>query len=166
MIVCRNVDTVLPIVFGASSLYSLEFSIKINTHSLNLLSDNLNLKKLRLHVGKFDVFEQLAAALHNNTSLTLLGVDLTLFEPVDFVPVFIKLLQSNHTLQELEIFYIFELCQGDIDAMVQLVEVAANSTSLKKLTCDKRVYKQFKSHVPKQYQYILHDEGKYGRFDY
>ena len=165
MIVCRNVDTVLPIVFGASSLYSLEFSIKINTHSLNLLSDNLNLKKLRLHVGKFDVFEQLAAALHNNTSLTLLGIGLS-HKPVAFVPIFIKLLQSNHTLQELEVLHTLELCQGDIDAMVQLVEVAANSTSLKKLTCDKRVYKQFKSHVPKQYQYILHDEGKYGRFDY
>ena len=46
--------------------------------------------------------------------------------------------------------------EGDIDAMVQLVEVAANSTSLKKLSCDKFVYEQLLSHVPKQYQYVLH----------
>ena len=49
---------------------------------------------------------------------------------------------------------------GDIDAMVQLVEVAANSTSLKKLTCDKLVYEQLLPHVPKQFQYILY-EGEY-----
>ena len=47
--------------------------------------------------------------------------------------------------------------EGDIDAMVQLVEVAANSTSLKKLTCDKYVYEHVLSHVPKQYRYILHE---------
>ena len=172
MFECSNVDIILPIVFSASSLHSVELhhyfiltsqlvnissTCIINTYSLNLLSANSNLKELIILIYKFDVCEQLAAALHNNTSLTLLGVDLTLFEPVDFVPVFIKLLQSNHTLQELEIFYIFELCQGDIDAMVQLVEVAANSTSLRKLTYNKLVYEQLLSLVPKQYQYILHE---------
>ena len=79
-----------------------------------------------MYVGKFEVFEQLAAALHNNTSLTFFGVGLS-HKPVDFVPIFIKLLQSNHTLQELEVLHTFELCQADIDAMVQLVEVAATS---------------------------------------
>ena len=49
-----------------------------------------------------------------------------------------------------------DIDEGDIDAMVQLVEVAANSTSLKKLTCNELVYEQLQSHVPKQYQYILH----------
>ena len=161
---CRNVELILPIVFSASSLHSLELSLDISStidnYTLNLLSDNLNLKELTMDVYNFDVFQQLAAALHNNTSLTLLSFQLY-NEPVDFVPIFIKLLQFNHTLQELVVAsgrYSFG-GQKDIDAMVQLVEVAANSTSLKKLTCSKRVYEQIQSHVPKQYQYFLHEEN-------
>ena len=160
MIMCHNDELMLPIVFSASSLHSLELDTDIpstiNTCTLNL-TDNSNLKRLRMSVSKFDAFQRLAAALHNNTSLTLLSVVLFHCKPVDYVPIFIKLLQSNHTLQELEVLHTLELCQGDIDAMVQLVEVAANSTSLKKLTCDKNVYEQLLSHVPKQYQYILHE---------
>ena len=159
MIDWYNVELMLPIVFSASSLHSLELHdipSKINTYTLNLLSDNSNLKELRMFAETFSVFERLAAALHNNTSLTFLSLDLFRCKPIDYVPILIKLLQSNQTLQELGVLHMLELCQGDIDAMVQLVEVAANSTSLKKLTCDKYVYKQLLSHVPKQYQYILH----------
>ena len=79
---------------------------------------------------------------------------------VNLLTIFIKLLQSNHTLQELEVIYsdttvkkIFDA--RDIDAMVQLVKDAASST-LKKLSCDELDYKQLLPHVPEQYQYILH----------
>ena len=111
-----------------------------------------------MDVYKFDVFRQLVAALHNNTSLTLLSFQLY-DKPVVYVPIFIKLLQFNHTLQELVVssdMYFFS-SQEDVDGMVQLVEVAANTTSLKKLTCNKHVYEQLQSRVPKQYQYILHE---------
>ena len=98
MIVCHNVELMLPIVFSASSLFSLalntDIGSTINTNTLNLLSTNSNLKKLRMSVNKFGVFQQLAAALHNNTSLTLLGVDLSHCKPVDYVPIFIKLLYT------------------------------------------------------------------------
>ena len=40
--------------------------------------------------------------------------------------------------------------------MVQLVEVAAKSTSLKKLSCNECVYERLLPHVPKVYEYILH----------
>ena len=79
MIACKNVELMLQVVFSASSLHSLEFTNNpgtINTYTLNLLSDNSNLKKLRLAVNEFDVFEQLVAALHNNTSQTFLCVHL------------------------------------------------------------------------------------------
>ena len=166
MIDCPNVELILPIVFRASSLHSLELGdtpSTISTYTSNILSGNSNLKELRMGVNKFDDCEQLAAALHNNTSLTLLSVHLHHCKPVDCVTTFIKLLQSNHTLQELEVvFFYYIVCdevdidEEDIDAMVQLVEVAAKSTSLKKLTCDELVYEKLQSHVPKQYQYILH----------
>ena len=158
MVYCDNVELMLPIVFSASSLHLLQLDIPstTNTYTLNLLSDNSNLKALRMFAETFDVFERLAAALHNNTSLTFLSFDLLRCKPIDFVPILIKLLQSSQTLQKLGVIHKLKLCQGDIDPMVQLVEVAANSTSLKKLTCNKDVYKQLLPHVPKQYQYILH----------
>ena len=55
--------------------------------------------------------------------------------------------------------------EGDIDAMVQLVEIAANSTPLKKLTCDNLVYEQLLPHVSKQYQYILHERENIELYD-
>ena len=161
-----NVELMLPIVFSASSLHSLELAdipSTISTYTLNLLSANSNFKDLKMLLFELNFFEQLAAALHNNTSLTLLGVELSILKPVDCVPIFIKLIQSNHTLQELEFFasgFVVvnkrRFDEGDIDAMVQLVEVAANSTSLKKLSCDDIVYEQLLPHVPKQYRYIVH----------
>ena len=163
MIICRNVELMLPIVFRASSLHSLiltDISSTLNTYTLNLLSDNSNLKELYVAFIKFDDCEQLAAALHNNTSLTLiLSVDFSDCKPVDFVPIIIKLLQSNHTLQELRVFRMSKVYRN-VDPMVQLVEVAANSTSLKKLSCDMDDYEQLLSRVPKQYQHILHKKNR------
>ena len=162
MTACHNVELMLPIVFNASSLHSLDLkktdiSSAINTYTLNLLRTNSNLKKVRMSLDTFNVVKLVAAALHSNTSLTLLSVHLFHCKAVDCVPIFIKLLQSNHTLQELQVLSFNYDAERDIDAMVQLVEVAANSTSLKKLSCDKNVYEQLLSHVPKQYQYILHE---------
>ena len=160
-----NVELMLPIVFSASSLHSLKLTVipsTINTYTLNLLSANSNLKEFKMLVSKVDVFEHLTVALHNNTSLILLRVDFSHCKLVDYVPILIKLLQSNHTLQELEILNSVVIVsmnglipEEDIDAMVQLVEVAANSPSLKKLTCNKHFYEQSLSRVPKQYQHIL-----------
>ena len=59
MFMCHNIELMLPIVFSASSLHSLELDVPasaINTYTLNLLSANLNLKELLMSVNKFDVF--------------------------------------------------------------------------------------------------------------
>ena len=42
--------------------------------------------------------------------------------------------------------------------MVELVEVAANSTSLKKLSCNKELIDELQSRIPEQYQSILHEK--------
>ena len=49
---------------------------------------------------------------------------------------------------------------------MQLVEVAANSTSLKELTCSMNFYEQLQSCVPKQYQYILYDKLEFLMIDF
>ena len=70
MISCHNVELMLPIVFSASSLHSLTLNTDIpspiNTYTLNLLSDNSNLKELRIDGNKFCFFQQLAAALQQH----------------------------------------------------------------------------------------------------
>ena len=154
LISCENVELLLPIVSSASSLKSLalcsiSFMIKI---SINL---RLFLKWLIIQLYDTQILKQLVAALHSNTSLPVLKV--RLFKPVDIVPILIKLLQSNHTLQELGVSYL-QLDEEDVKAMVQLVEVAANSTSLKKLSCNKLIFDQLQSRIPKKYKNILCEE--------
>ena len=70
-----------------------------------------------------------------------------------FVPTLIEILLSNRTLQELTIRCLSTTLRGhlteeDVKAMVQLVEVAANSTSLKKLSCNSLLVSQVKARIP------------------
>ena len=73
----------------------------------------------------------------------------------------IEFLLSNCTLQELTISShattsYNNLPVQDVEAIVQLVEVAANSTSLKKLSFDSRLFSNVQPHIPEQYHVILH----------
>ena len=79
------------------------------------------------------------------------------------VPTLIEFLQSNCTLQELtlsgHLLITSSSClpEEDIKAMVQLVEVATHSTSLKKLSCDSLLFSQVKACIPEQYRDILYE---------
>ena len=75
------------------------------------------------------------------------------------VPILIEFLLSNCTLQELTLSChdLIILPEEDFEAMVQLVEVAANSTSLKKLSCNSLLFSQVKSRISEQYRDILYE---------
>ena len=99
------------------------------------LRENSNLKNL---VISDDYLIPLAPALHDNTSLVLLGVQFGYGEKnmVSNLLILAQIIQKNHSLQQLVIRYA-ELSEEIIQAMVQVVEAAANSTSIKEISCGK-----------------------------
>ena len=179
-------ESLLATVFGPSSLESLEigsYPLLTNTETLNIPNDNSNLKELTIDTsyGRIHAFKRLIPALKKCMSLSYLHLS---FRPpgkcepglvseqpspssdafgdehplASLVPILIEFLLSNCTLQELTLTC-RDLCilpEEDFEAMVQLVEVAANSTSLKKLTCDSPLFYQVESRIPKQYRDILY----------
>ena len=143
-IYCENVDLLLPVVFSLSSLNSLTIrtfrnSIKIETHDVSLLRDNSNLKYLAI---SDNCLIPLAPALHNNTSLVVLRVEFIYRnDMISNLLILTKIVLTNHTLQELEIKYDFcDVLEDVIQAMVQVVEAAANSPSIKRILCANVVF--------------------------
>ena len=183
-------ESLLATLFGTSSLESIEFN---NSHlitkneTINLLRDNLNLKKLTIDTGDYgiDVFKQLAPTLQKCMSLNYLhlsfnlpGVHLPGLVTCDgkelspssndgnderpitsLILTLIEILLSNHTLQELTIVgHGTQLYSYLLKAaMVLLVHIAANNASLKKLSCNSLLFSQVKPHIPEQYCNILYE---------
>ena len=168
-------ESVLGVVFSPSSLESLELHLDelmindtINTETVNLLSNNSNLKELKISCKSFvevNLFIQIASSLQRNTSLSHLLLYYGYYFRADHslclvVPTLIKLLQYNHTLQELTLvagYTYSNLNEEDFEAMVQLVKIAANSTSLKKLSCDSKLFSQVKARITEQYRDFLYE---------
>ena len=129
----------LPVIFSPSSLYSLTIdetffdSDTVESHTLRLLSDNSNLKNIAIPDNSLIL---LAPALHDNTSLVHLQVILINNgkKIVNNLLILTQIMQSNHTIQQLEIrFEVSNLSQEVIQAMVQVVDAVANSSSMNEI---------------------------------
>ena len=136
---CKNADILLPVVFKPSSLESLTIhsdsdSGTIGSHTVSLLKDNSNIKHLTIS----DTYLiPLAPALRDNTSLVLLEVKFFMNEEANLLTLK-AIIQSNRTLQQLEFIYQKEklgLSQDAIKAMVEIMDAAAYSPSIKEVTC-------------------------------
>ena len=166
-------ESVLGIVFSPSSLESLElFNFIDNSKTINcdLLSSNSNLKKLKIDCQEFHelmLFKQIASTLQKNTSLFHLLIQYGCERSFDqwslssIVLTVTELLQYNHTLQEITIYFRdcdhYNVREKSVEALVQLVQVAASNTSLKKLTCNSPLFQAVQSHIPRQHRYILYE---------
>ena len=133
---CKNADILLPVVFKPSSLESLTIisnfvSGTIESHTVSLLKDNSNIK----HLSILDTYLiPLAPALRDNTSLVRLEVNF-INEETNLLTLK-AIIQSNHTLQQLEFKYRKSaLSQDAIKAMVEVMDAAAYSPSIKEVTC-------------------------------
>ena len=129
----------LPVIFRPSSLHSLTIdetffdSDTVESHTLRLLSDNSNLKNIAIPDNSLIL---LAPALHDNTSLVHLQVILINNgkKIVNNLLILAQIVQSNHTIQQLEIrFEVSDLSQEVIQAMVQVVDAVANSSSMNEI---------------------------------
>ena len=133
---CKNVNILLPVVFKPSSLESLTIlsdfvSGTIGSHTVSLLKDNSNIKHLSIS-GTYLI--PLAPALRDNTSLVRLEVKFT-NEEANFLTLK-AIIQSNRTLQQLEFTYRKPgLSQDATKAMVEIMDAAAYSPSIKEVTC-------------------------------
>ena len=133
---CKNAVILLPVVFKPSSLESLTIlshsaSGTIGSHTVSLLKNNSNIKHLRIS----DTYLiPLAPALCDNTSLVRLKVTFT-NEEANLL-ILKAIIQSNRTLQQLEFTYRKSgLSQDAIKAMVEIMDAAAYSPSIKEVTC-------------------------------
>ena len=133
---CKNIDILLPVVFKPSSLESLTILTDfvggtIGSHTVSLLKDNSNIKYLTIS----DTYLiPLAPALRDNTSLVRLEINFT-NEEANLLTLK-AIIQSNRTLQQLEFTYHKPaLSQDGIKAMVEIMDAAAYSPSIKEVTC-------------------------------
>ena len=154
---CKHGDVLLSVVFNQSSLDSLTIdqhahfdSDKIGSHTVSLLKENSNIKNLAIPAA---CLIPLAPALHDNTSLVLLKVQLVDKEEIiNHLRNLTQIIKSNHTLQQLEvIFYNSVLSDEVIQAIVHVVDAAAYSPSIKEVTCTPSYHTPFS---------LLHDELK------
>ena len=163
---CSHPELYLPILFGPSSLKSLKLNHlsidkAMEVYQVNLLQDNLNLKKLKICTlfGDFvkDFLRKLLTTLHSNTSLVHfeLYIDRDLICPV--VLLLTNLIQSNCTLQKLTI--IVQKYEGhepeEVAALIRLAKTAQKSTSLKKLACDMYTFELVRPHIPGSFRKVL-----------
>ena len=164
-------ESVLGIVFSSSSLESLELhsaspiNDTIGTETMYLLRDNSNLKELKISFkdnGVLFFIKRMVFALKRNTSVFHLLLDYSglIDKPLlsSVVPMLKELLQSNHTLKELTLANsMLDALREDVEPLVQLVKIAANNKSLKKLSCSELLFQAVQSRIPKQYRYILYE---------
>ena len=106
----------------------------VSATDVSLLRENSNLKNLLI---PDNYLVPLAPALHDNTSLVLLRVLFVIQEKtIRNLHILTLIIQKNHSLQQLEIRYdIGNLSEEIIQAMVQVVEAAANSPLIKEISC-------------------------------
>ena len=147
---CEHVESLLPIVFGPSSLESLSITailrnIHINSDTMNLLVNNSNLSQLKLRY-----FQKLPASLCENSSLDYLVGNL--------FPL-IKLIKLNYNLQKIKID--IEEVTGQFDVEV-IYEMETESKKVVKLilrdTSNCNFTQQLLLRIPEQYHNFLQIE--------
>ena len=147
-----HTNTLIPLLFQPSSLQELTLDIGYQEyvpHEL-LPHKNSNLKKLTMSRG---LLHPLAALFMNN--ITYLAITSTSFLFSSDLPVLTNIVQSHHTLEELQIGdIIIDFCSDYSTNLLQLIEAAGNSR-LKKLRLYKRDYDELPSHIQEQYKHLL-----------
>ena len=127
-------DVLRPSSLDSLSIRNVFPDFMVSATDVSLLRENSNLKNLVIQDG---YLIKLAPALHDNTSLVLLGVDF--YHEVKTISNFLilaQIIQKNHSLQQLKIRHReYDMSEETFQAMVQVVEAAANSTSIKEILC-------------------------------
>ena len=142
-------NTLIPLLFQPSSLQELELNLGLQDivlHDELLPHENTNLKELTI---SHNLLHPLAALIMNITSLTYLKISFILRD--SDLPVLTNIVQSNHTLEILQIGWIN---YNSDENKTNLIEVAGDSR-LKKLRLFKSNYDNLPPHIHEQYQHLL-----------
>ena len=154
-----HMNTFVPLLFQPSSLQELTlviFQQDIVLHDELLPHENTNIKELTI---SNNLLHPLAALIMNITSLTYLQIDVVRDSDLSFLT---NIVQSHHTLEVLQIDWIYYNSDENKTNLLQLIEVAGNSR-FKKLRLYESDYDKLPPHIHEQYKHLLesHDDQLY-----